>query len=84
MPYIKKIDRTAFTSGLSLLDVAITNEGELNYVITKLCHNYIQNKGQSYQTLNAVHGVLNCADKELYRQITSKYEDLKIIENGDV
>lgn len=91
MPYIKQEDRKKFEDmfndppvTLDAFSYKIETEGELNYVITRLCHNFIKKHGKSYKTLNAVHGVLNCADKELYRKVTGPYEDLKIKENGDV
>lgn len=84
MPYIKKERRPQFEKELNSLNDKIENEGDLNYFITKLCHNYIEKNGKSYILLNAVHGVLNCADKELYRRVTAPYEDLKIKENGDI
>ena len=89
MPYIKKEDREKFNQdfeGMSLDGVAemIGTEGELNYVITVICHGYIKKHGKSYGTLNAVHGVLSCCDSELYRRVTAPYEDEKIKENGDV
>lgn len=62
-----------------------TNEGELNYAITRLCHDYIRSKkGPSYAVLNSVHGVLHCADLELYRTVTAPYEDTKREANGSV
>ena len=84
MPYIKQEDREQFTDILSGLKNRISNEGELNYVITKLCLGYMERKGKCYSTLNTIHGVLNCADKEFYRRFTAPYEDYKIDENGDV
>ena len=95
MPYIKKEDRKRFEEkdghgdetkfwSVSMLGKQLATEGELNYVITRLCHEYIKKHGKSYATLNAVHGVLTCAQLELYRKITAPYEEIKIKENGDV
>ena len=84
MPYIKKNERKLFEDDINNLSHFITDAGRLNYVITKLCHGYIDKKGKCYSVLNEVHGVLNCADKELYRMVTAPYEDVKINENGDV
>ena len=88
MPYIKKEDRKNFDNNLpETLDAYCTRiqtEGELNYVITRICHNFIRHVGKNYKTLNAVHGVLTCAQLELYRKITAPYEEIKIKENGDV
>ena len=84
MPYIKQEDRDCLDETMSELNYKIINEGELNYVITSLCIDYVNRNGKDYSTLNAVHGVLNCADKEFYRRMTAPYEDRKIEENGDV
>lgn len=60
------------------------NAGELNYWFSLDVDQYIEDKGLSYQTLNDIAGVLNCLNLEIYRRITSTYEDTKISANGDV
>lgn len=59
-------------------------EGELNYKLTKAVIDVLKSWGESYRTYNALIGALECAKLELYRRKCSKYEDLKIEENGDV
>lgn len=88
MPYIKqedrdKIKRTLDNPDQHVYDLTLTS-GELNYLITKLCHNYIARNGVNYFTMNEVIGVLECAKLELYRRVLSPYEDIKIKENGDL
>ena len=82
MPYIEN------KSGIRevLLDGQISprNVGELNYLITRLCHTYIERHGLSYATCNDVTGVLECAKMELYRMVAAPYEDKKKRENGSV
>ena len=83
MPYIK----TDMRSALEFLNPLPSNEGELNYAISHLCHRYVQEKcknGLSYAVLNSVIGVLDCAKMELYRVVASPYEDVKRRENGSV
>lgn len=81
MPYIRPEFRTA----LEFLNPLPSNAGELNYAISHLVHCYIRSKkGLSYEVLNSVHGVLHCADMELYRTVTAPYEDTKRAENGSV
>lgn len=76
MPYIDKEKRKeAFEAA---------NAGELNYLITLLCKEYLERKGQRYATLNEIVGVLECAKLEFYRRAAAPYEDKKIEENGDV
>jgi hypothetical protein len=57
--------------------------GELNYLITKLCLDYLGGV-KRYSKYNEVIGVLECAKLEMYRRAVSPYEDKKIAENGDV
>lgn len=82
MPYIKEKQRLPFR--YLALDSKVTHPGELNYIITELIQDYIENKGLSYSTLCEVEGVLSHVSKESYRRITAIYEDTKIAENGDV
>ncbi len=79
MPYITEEDRR---------NVSLTQcpgcPGELNYMITLLCKNYLSQKGISYTNMNEIVGVLECAKQEFYRRMTVPYEDKKKEENGDV
>lgn len=76
MPYIEKEKREeAFKA---------ENAGELNYLVTLLCKDYLKRKGQRYSILNEIVGVLECAKLEFYRRAAVPYEDSKIEENGDV
>lgn len=85
MPYIKKANKVNFYT-----DVYPMSVGELNYVITKICHNYLLTSGDlgygelKYKNLNEVIGVLECAKQELYRQVVAPYEDIKKKENGNI
>jgi hypothetical protein len=81
MPYIKPLDRERFED-VKFIDP--DNAGELNYVFTKIAHNYIKNKGEKYQHYNDLIGALEGAKLELYRRYITPYEDKKIGENGDV
>ncbi len=58
--------------------------GELNFLISELVDGYVQTRGLSYDTLNSVIGVMECAKLELYRRLAAPYEDKKLAENGDV
>lgn len=84
MPYIKKEDRERIDPILEKLLPEITGPGDLNYAITALIHDIVAHKGQSYTLYNELIGVLECAKLELYRRKVSRYEDHKILENGDV
>lgn len=97
MPYIKKENRRLLDNRLAHyftgivptglmadLSVRATSAGDLNYIFTKMAHQYILDNGLSYQTFNDIIGALEGAKLELYRRKVSEYEDLKISENGDL
>lgn len=61
------------------------DEGELNYVITKLVVECLKAEEHvNYSTLNKYLGVLDAVKNEFYRRVVAKYEDDKIKDNGDV
>ncbi len=78
MPYITKTRR----GDLEITPVA--NAGELNYKITLLLIDYVNEHYLSYKTINDVVGALECAKQEFYRRVAVPYEDKKIVENGDI
>lgn len=86
MPYIKQILRNHIDGPLRefLERVGVLSEGELNYIITQMCHVYLRDTAHDYRALNAVVGVLTCAKDEFVRRVVAPYEDRKIAENGDV
>lgn len=73
MPYITQGRRIE-------LDISGDPEtaGELNYVITKACLYYLGPWGEdnplSYDRLNEIVGVLECAKLEFYRRLVSPHE----------
>ena len=85
MPYITKINRNVFKKGLEILSGLVVTPGELNYLFTMLANDYInQKKSKSYQYINDAIGALECTKQELYRRVAAPYEDIKIVNNGDV
>ena len=84
MPYIRQIERDALDSKVDEISTIVEHDGQLNYIITRLCHNWIIKVGKRYTRLNQVIGVLHCAAMEFYRQLASPYEDIKKAENGSV
>jgi hypothetical protein len=80
MPYISQHDRFLMAQG----DCPPTTAGELNYAITGLILEYMDNWGHKYQHINDVIGALEGAKLEFYRRFAAPYEDTKIAENGDV
>jgi hypothetical protein len=89
MPYIKQENRE-FLGKRYKLDIKTgnydypTTAGELNYVVTRLCRDYLIDNGVNYATMNEIVGALECCKQELYRRIIGPYENEKIEENGDV
>lgn len=79
MPYITEKDRIAIEYGRKIKTV-----GELNYSVTQLIGDYLdQNGGRNYTNINAVVGALECAKLEVYRRVAVPYETGKIRDNGD-
>lgn len=91
MPYIESEDRKEIAGVLEPLKDFIFDDklgaqpGVLNYIVTSLCHVYIQGNGYyNYAGMNEVMGVLGCAKQEFYRTVVAPYEDIKRKENGSV
>lgn len=84
MPYITQASRLKFQAALNTLKSSIKTTGELNYVITRLCAQYVERGKIDYNALNTIVGVLECAKNEFYRRKAASYEDRKQFLNGDV
>jgi len=85
MPYIKNVDRGKFDHILeSLHELGALTTGELNYFISMVLHQFVEEHGLCYSTLNAVVGMMECAKTEFQRRVVAPYEDKKIQENGDL
>lgn len=79
MPYIIPVNRSVMTPK----NLPIGLPGDLNFAITKLIDQYLQDD-LNYSGINTVIGVLECAKLELYRRVAAPYEDKKCADNGDV
>lgn len=60
------------------------NAGELTYEVTELVLKYINRNGESFARYAEVLAALEATKLELYRRNISKYEDGKIVANGDL
>lgn len=78
MPYITEPERRY------VAEYGPGTVGQLNYAITKLILDYVNDFGLSYEQINAVIGALECAKLELYRRVAVPYETKKHAQNGDV
>jgi len=87
LPYIKQENRDRFNNNdidSELFNGTVT-AGDLNYIFTRIAHNYIIGKGkESYQAYNDIIGALEGCKLELYRKKIAPYENKKINENGDI
>ncbi len=83
MPYIERVKRVEFNPLIDDLVAHQPNDGEVNYIITKLLYS-LYGSSPSYQSLNRAIGILECVKLELWGRILRPYEDDKIRINGDV
>ena len=82
MPYIPAYERPKLDAAIETIEP--TNAGELNYVITQVILEYLTFKGNGYNWMNELMGVLLCVALEFYRRVVAPYEDIKAKQNGDV
>ena len=82
MPYIKQKDRDKMDVVVkAMVDANIKANGDLNYILFKY---FLTNVPLSYNSTKNYIGELNETIAEIRRRILSKYEDDKILSNGDV
>ncbi len=82
MPYIKQEDRPVMdmiVKAMAEADVRAT--GDLNYILYAFCKRYIE---PSYNNYKNFCGELRQCATEIERRLLAKYEDEKILDNGDV
>lgn len=83
MPYITEEARDELDNNIEVLANSLRNEGEMNYAITRILCIACGISEPKYSKINKAVGVLECAKLEFYRRL-SKYEQIKIEENGDL
>lgn len=87
MPYIAPEDRPVLDEKLESIVAYLKSrpvekqDGDLNYLVTKLIHELYPEK---YFHYNRALGVLTAIQLEFYRKKVAPYEDVKIAENGDL
>ncbi|MFO8021360.1 MAG: hypothetical protein R6U65_02750 [Perlabentimonas sp.] len=88
MPYIKdKSTRDyldAVVDDLICLFKKVDMTGNLNYLLFKLCKEYIKLEGENYAHYRDYVGELECAKSEILRRLIAPYEDKAKERNGDV
>ena len=82
MPYVKQEHRPNLDIVVqTMANVGISVNGDLNYVLFAFCKRHINPSNNNYKNYL---GELNKAAEEIRRKLLARYEDRKIIENGDV
>ena len=84
MPYVDEPNRELLDPYIEELGQHIGSVGDLNYIVTRLTLKHLIRQGISYTNFNAEMGMFLCALLEMYRRVGTIYEDLKIVQNGDV
>lgn len=80
MPYIERTERKALDRGT----IDISTAGQLNYCMTMLALEYLELKGECYQTHAEIISAFEAAKLEWYRRKVAVYEDAKCLANGEV
>lgn len=80
MPYITQNARI----NLQNIEIKPHTSGELNYMLTNSCLDFLDSKDKNYESFNSVIGALEACKLEFYRRMITPYENKKIEENGDV
>ena len=82
MPYIKQENRPDMNEIVDLMAAkSVKADGDLNYILFKFCKFHVK---PSYNNYKNYCGELRQCAVEIERRILADYENLKIIENGDV
>ncbi len=87
MPYITPDDREVYTERLDELCSALEEhgypEGHVTYVLFLIVARWFKHIPK-YSSIARIRGVLVGTMTEFDRRVAARYEDQKIIENGDV
>ena len=85
MPYIgEEWRRAKINEYVEDMSGFIKSKGDLNYAISQLVGCLILRDGIGYTTISNWMDAIHGAEVECRRRILDKYEDYKILENGDV
>lgn len=96
MPYIDEEERLELDGCIDQMIKCISNTkanlnnpndfsnflGRINYCFTRIIVGVMKNN--SYKNIAMATGVLENIKQEFYRRLAAKYEDQKIIQNGDI
>ena len=96
MPYIDEQERVELDNQIDNMILAIRNNktnlnnphdfsnylGRINYCFSRIIYGVMRDV--SYRNIAMVTGVLENIKQEYYRRVAEPYEDMKIIQNGDI
>ena len=83
MPYIPQEERKQFVPSLYTLKQTIRTKGQLNYVITMACLQFLGDAPR-YDNYQDMVGTLECVKLEFYTRRVAAYEREKEKLNGDL
>jgi len=82
MPYVKQERRSDLNKVvIAMTEASVKADGDLNYILFKY---FLNNIPLNYNSVKNYIGELNETIAEIRRRVLSKYEDEKILSNGDV
>ncbi len=85
MPYTKEEHRIRQYYAIEELSDVINEKGDLNHAICELTALLIaKTGGMGYTNVSEWIDAVDGARKEMERRLLAPYEDVKIVENGDV
>jgi hypothetical protein len=84
MPYIKQEKRRMINPHLNMALEQCDEDGDYNYAISYIMHQWLLKLGKKYKNVNRVHGTFHSAASEFYAQVVLPYEITKKHENGPV
>lgn len=82
MPYIIKEKREKLDRIVAEMEFSgVKADGDLNYILFAFCRRFVK---PSYNNYKNFCGELHQCATEIERRLLGPYEDVKIMENGDV
>ena len=81
MPYIDEKERKELANRDNQFP---TTKGQINYLVTRIALQYIDNKGLGYTNISTAIGALIDSAEEIRRRLLNGYEDEAIHRNGDL
>lgn len=84
MPYIQSKDRQRIDPYIAPLTDTLKTVGDLNYAVTRVALQYLENIGMNYSNFSNLIGTLTLIPMEIWRRIGQPYEYMKQQLNDDL